>query len=93
MKVQNPQDIDSETAIVDGDLYSDRDFEEEFIDIHGMHFLYIRTQDLKSGGIVEDSIYTISSDEKTLTILFQDVRKIHNTERERRTAQRWLSLC
>lgn len=67
--------LDSDTAIVDGDLYSDRDFEEEFIDIHGMHLLYIRTRISGSGGIVEDSIYTISSDQKLSTILFQDVSK------------------
>ena len=67
--------LDSDTVIVDGNLYSDRDFKGEFIDIHGMHFLYIRTMISGSGGIVEDNVYTISSDQKLSTILFQDVTK------------------
>ncbi|MFZ0419580.1 MAG: hypothetical protein WAM04_15880 [Candidatus Sulfotelmatobacter sp.] len=67
--------LDSETAIVDGNLNSDLDFEEEFININEMHFLRIRTRISGSGGIVEDDVYTISSDRNLSIIPFQDVSK------------------
>lgn len=67
--------LDSETAIVEGNLNSDLDFEEEFIAINGMHFLYLRTRISGSGGIVESEVYTISSDQKLSIIPFQDVSK------------------
>jgi len=67
--------LQSETVIVDGRLSSDNDFEEEFITIEGMHFLYIRTRLSGSGGIVEHDVYTISSDQKLSTVPFQDVTK------------------
>jgi hypothetical protein len=67
--------LESETAIVDSNLYSDTDFEEEFIGINGMHFLYIRTRISGSGGIVEHDVYTISSDRKLSIIPFPDVSK------------------
>jgi hypothetical protein len=65
----------SETVVVDGGLSSDNDFEEEFITIEGMHFLYIRTRVSGSGGIVEHDVYTISSDRKLSIVLFQDMTK------------------
>jgi len=67
--------LQSETVIVDGSLSSDNDFEEEFITIEGMHFLYIRTRVLGSGGIIEHDVYTISSDQKLSIVRFQDVTK------------------
>ncbi len=67
--------LQSETVIVDGRLSSDDDFEEEFIAIDGMHFLYIRTRVSGSGGIVDHDVYTISSDQKFSILPFQDVRK------------------
>ncbi len=67
--------LESETAIVDGNLYSDSDFEQEFIEINGMHFLYIRTRISGSGGIVEHNVYTISSGQKLSIIPFPDVSK------------------
>ncbi len=66
--------IESDTAIVDGNLYSERDFEEEFIEINGMHFLYIRTNISGSGGMVEHDVYTISSGQKLTIIPFPDMR-------------------
>ena len=67
--------LESETAIVDGKLYSDSDFEQEFIEINGMHFLYIRTRISGSGGMVEHDVYTISSGHKLSIIPFPDVSK------------------
>jgi hypothetical protein len=67
--------LQSETVIVDGKLSSDDDFEEEFITIKGMHFLYIRTRVSGSGGIVDHDVYTISSDQKLSIVPFQDVTK------------------
>ena len=67
--------LQSETAVVEGKLSSEDDFEEEFITIGGMHFLYIRTNVSGSGGIVEHDVYTISSDQKLSIVPFQDVAK------------------
>jgi hypothetical protein len=67
--------LQSETGIVDGKLSSDDDFEEEFITIDGMHFLYVRTRVSGSGGAVEHDVYTISSDQKLSIVPFQDVRR------------------
>jgi hypothetical protein len=67
--------LQSETVIVDGKLSSDDDFEEEFITIEGMHFLYIQTRVSGSGGIVDHDVYTISSDQKLSIVPFQDVTK------------------
>jgi hypothetical protein len=72
---ENLKIIDSDTAIVDGQLNSERDFEAEFIAINGMHFLHLRTRVSGSGGIVDDEVYTISSDQKLSIIPFQDVSK------------------
>ena len=67
--------LQSETVLVDGKLSSENDFEEEFITIGEMHFLYIRTHVSGSGGIVDHDVYTISSDQKLSIIPFQDVSK------------------
>jgi hypothetical protein len=67
--------LQSETVVVDGSLSSDNDFEEEFITIEGLHFLYIRTRVSGSGGIVEHDVYTISSDQKLSIVPFQDETK------------------
>jgi len=67
--------LQSETVVVDGKLSSDDDFEEEFITVAGMHFLYIRTRVSGSGGIVDHDVYTISSDQKLSIVPFQDVSK------------------
>lgn len=67
--------LGSETVIVDGNLNSDDDFEAEFIAINRMHFLHLRTRVSGSGGIVDDEVYTISSDQKLSIIPFQDVSK------------------
>ncbi|MGC1644615.1 MAG: hypothetical protein WA741_02200 [Candidatus Sulfotelmatobacter sp.] len=67
--------LQSETAVVDGRLSSDDDFEEEFITVEGMHFLYIRTRVSGSGGIVEHDVYAISSEEKLSIVTFQDETK------------------
>jgi hypothetical protein len=67
--------LQSETVVVEGSLSSDNDFEEEFITIEGMHFLYIRTRVSGSGGIVEHDVYTISSNQKLSTVPFQDMTK------------------
>jgi hypothetical protein len=66
--------LNSDTVVVDGNLYSDGDFEGEFIDINGMHFLYIQRRVAGSGGIVENDVYTISSDQKLTIIPFQDTK-------------------
>lgn len=60
--------LQSETVVSDGSVSSENDFEEEFITIEGMHFLYIRTRVSGSGGIVENDVYTVSSD-RTLSIV------------------------
>lgn len=65
--------LDSDTVVVDGKLDSDTDFEEKFIDINAMHFLYIQTTVSGSGGIVENDVYGISSDQRLSIIPFQDV--------------------
>ena len=67
--------LQSETVVVDGSLSSDNDFEEEFIPIERMHFLYIRTRVSGSGGIVEHDVYTISSNQKLSIVPFQDMTK------------------
>ena len=67
--------LQSETVVVDGRLSSDDDFEEEFITIEGLHFLYIRTRVSGSGGIVDHEVYAISGDQKLSIVPFQDVRK------------------
>ena len=67
--------LESETAMVDGKLYSDSDFEQEFIEINGIHFLYIRTRIAGSGGIVEHDVYAISSGQQLSIIPFPDVSK------------------
>src|SRR5208282_2137591 len=35
--------LNSDTVVVDGNLYSNGDFEGEFIDINGVHLLYIQS--------------------------------------------------
>ena len=67
--------LESETAVTDGKLSSEDDFEQEFITIGGMHFLYIRTNVSGSGGIVEHDVYTISSDQKLSIVPFHDVAR------------------
>jgi hypothetical protein len=67
--------LQSETVIVEGRLSSDDDFEEKFITIEGMHFLYVRTRVSGSGGIVDHDVYSISSDQKLSIVPFEDVRK------------------
>jgi hypothetical protein len=67
--------LQSETVVGDGRLSSNGDFEEEFITIEGLHFLYIRTRVSGSGGIVDNDVYTISSDQKLSVVPFQDVAK------------------
>jgi hypothetical protein len=67
--------LQSETVVVDGSLSSDNDFEEEFITIDGLHFLYIRTRVSGSGGIVEHDVHTISSNRKLSIVPFQDMTK------------------
>ena len=67
--------LQSETVVVDGKLSSENDFEEEFITIGPMHFLYIQTHVSGSGGIVDHDVYTISSDQKFSIVPFQDVTK------------------
>ncbi len=66
--------LNSDTVVVDSTLYSNGDFEGEFIDIKGMHFLYIQSRISGSGGIVESDVYTISSDQKLTVIPFQDTK-------------------
>jgi hypothetical protein len=87
--------LQSETVIVDGKLSSEDDFEDEFITIKGMHFLYIRIRVSGSGGIVDHDVYTISSDRKLSIVPFQVSRcdDIHITEGGRRAAERGLSVC
>jgi hypothetical protein len=65
--------LQSETVVDDGRLSSDDDFEEEFITIEGLHFLYIRTRVSGSGGIVDHDVYAISGDQKLSLVPFQDV--------------------
>jgi hypothetical protein len=65
--------LDSDTAIIDGKLNSERDFEAEFIAINAMHFLRLRTRVSGSGGIVDEEVYTISSDQKLSIIPSQGV--------------------
>jgi hypothetical protein len=67
--------LQSETVVGDGRLYSNDDFEEEFITIEGLHFPYIRTRVSGSGRIVDNDVYTISSDQKLSVVPFQDVAK------------------
>ena len=67
--------LQSDTVVADGRLSSINDFEEEFITIEGVRFLYIRTRVSGSGGMVDHNIYTISSDRKLSVVPFEDVRK------------------
>ena len=61
---------ESDAAIVDGKLYSEDDFDEDFISIRGLRFLYIRDHVSGSGGITMHDVYTIASDGKLATIAF-----------------------
>jgi hypothetical protein len=61
--------------MVEGKLASDRDFDDEFILIDGKRFLEILTRVAGAGGIVDNDVYTISSDQKLSIIPFQDVRE------------------
>jgi hypothetical protein len=61
--------------MVNGELYSENDFEQDFISIDGFRFLYVRNRVSGSGGITEHDVYTISSDNNISTIPFADVSK------------------
>jgi hypothetical protein len=67
--------LDSEAALVDGLLYSDNDFDQDFIAIGSLRFLYVRDNISGSGGIVTHDVYTISSDDQFSIIPFEEVNK------------------
>jgi hypothetical protein len=67
--------LDSDASVVNGELYSENDFEQDFISIDGVRFLYVRNRVSGSGGITEHDVYTISSDNNVSTIPSEDVSK------------------
>lgn len=67
--------FESEAAIVEGLLYSDNDFDQDFITIGDLHFLYVRDNISGSGGIVMHDVYTMSSDDQLSSIPFENVSK------------------
>jgi hypothetical protein len=67
--------LDSDAGMVNGKLYSENDFEQDFISIDGFRFLYVRNRVSGSGGITEHDVYTISSDNNISPIPFADVSK------------------
>jgi hypothetical protein len=81
--------LDSDAGIVNGELYSENDFEQDFISINGLRFLYVRNRISGSGGITEHAVYTISSDNIVSTIPFADVSKsnVLNAPEELRNGQ------
>jgi hypothetical protein len=60
-KYQIVKMLDSEASVVKGELYSDNDFEQDFISLDGFRFLYVRNRVSGSGGITEHDVYTIST--------------------------------
>jgi len=67
--------LQSDAGVVDGELNSENDYEEEFISINNLRFLYVRDRISGTGGIVEHNIYTISGAANLVTIPFADLRK------------------
>jgi len=65
---------ESDAAVIDGKLYSEDDFDQEFISIRGLRFLHIRDHLSGSGGITMHDVYTIASDGKLSTIPFDESR-------------------
>ena len=67
--------LKSDAGVVNGELSSVNDFEQDFISIDGMRFLHIRNRISGSGGIVEHDVYTISSQNNLSVIPFAEERK------------------
>ena len=67
--------LQSDAGVVDGELDSENDYDEEFISINDLRFLYVRNRISGSGGIVEHSVYTISGAANLVTIPFADLRR------------------
>lgn len=79
---------ESDAAVVDGKLYSEDDYDQDFISIRGLRFLHIRDHLSGSGGITQHDVYTISSDGKLSTIPFdQSKSKLLKTGEELRNGQ------
>jgi len=66
---------ESDAGMVNNHLDSQTEFDQNFIDIGGMRFLYIRERFAGSGGGVLDDVYSISSDDQLFSIPFQEVGK------------------
>ena len=65
---------ESDAAVIDGKLYSEDDFDQDFISVRAQRFLHIRDHVSGSGGITMHDVYTISSDGKLSTIPFAENR-------------------
>lgn len=67
--------LQSDAGVVDGELDSQNEYEEEFISINNLRFLYVRNRFSGTGGIVEHNVYTISGAGTLVTIPFADLQK------------------
>ena len=67
--------LESEADVINNKLYSGDDFEQDFITIRGMRFLYVRQRISGSAGAVMHDAYSLSSDDKIFAIPFEDLKK------------------
>lgn len=67
--------LQSDAGLVNGELHSENDYDEEFVSINDLRFLYVRNRISGSGGIVEHNVYTILDADNLVTVPFADLRK------------------
>ena len=67
--------LQSDAGIVNGELDSENEYEEEFISINNMRFLYVRNRVSGSGGVVEHNVYSVSRAANLEIIPFPDLKK------------------
>jgi hypothetical protein len=67
--------LQSDAGVVAGDLESQNDYEEEFVSVNGLRFLYIRNRISGTGDIVEQDVYRISGASTLVALPFADLRK------------------
>lgn len=67
--------LQSDAGMVNGELDSQNEYDEEFVSINNMRFLYVRNRVSGTGGIVEHNVYTVSGAASLEIIPFADLRK------------------